>query len=171
MADSRRRTDLIISLLLMAFAVWTWYEAYSFPRGTVVDPMGPAFWPQLLAEGIGLFSLALLVVALWPKKEAGPGIKPKETEASDEGVDEEVFSRFRFWGVIGVLAIYLVLLQSLGYFLGTPLMVLGVLLILGVRDLRPLLLSVLGLPLLWGIVFGYALGVPLPEGVFTLVVR
>ena len=171
MVDSRKTTDVVISILLILVAAWIWHIADNFPTGTVVDPMGPAFWPKLLAYGIGFFSLALLIVTLVRRPRSAVAEPAKRVDAADESVEEEEFSPFRFFGVMVLLALYLVMLQTLGYFLGTPLLVLGVLLILGVRNPRRILLSVFGIPLLWGVVFGYALNVPLPEGVFTIIAR
>lgn len=78
--------------------------------------------------------------------------------------EEGDFSSFRFCSVLVLLTLYFWGIQTLGYYLATPLFVFGLLLVLGVRSYRGLLVPTLSLVVIWSILFHYVLGVPLPPG-------
>jgi hypothetical protein len=117
----------------------------------------------MLACGIMLFSVLLALQALLRL------IQPEQNaeHAAGETETEEVFSPYRFGGVILLLIFCILTLQTLGYFITTPIFILSLLLLLGVRSKRVILICTIGLPLVWAALFQLALGVPLPEGLLS----
>ena len=110
-----------------------------------------------------LFSIFLLLHVFLRRPQPG-----REDEAPPaEAGGEEAFSLYRFVGVVGLLLFCVLTLQTLGYFITTPLFILGLLLLLGVRSWRALLICTIVRPLVWAALFQAALGVPLPEGLLA----
>jgi putative tricarboxylic transport membrane protein len=65
-----RRSDRIIGVLLLLFAVWYGYTALKLRMTLLTDPIGPKFFPLFLATLIGLLSFYLIFK---PDKRRGVG--------------------------------------------------------------------------------------------------
>lgn len=57
-----KRADIIAGILGLALCFLVFYLTASFPEDQVVS-VGPAFFPRLLAAGLGIFSAILLLTA------------------------------------------------------------------------------------------------------------
>lgn len=167
MANWRKIVDISTALLAFVFGIWVWMEARDYEAPLQVDPLGPGFWPQMLACGIMLFSFFLVLNALFRRSQPEQEAEPSPEDAATE----EAFSPYRFGGVVLLLLFCVLTLQTLGYFITTPLFILGLLLLLGVRSRRAILICTIGLPLVWGALFQMALGVHLPEGLLSQLFR
>lgn len=55
-----RRSDRIIGVLLLLFAIWYGYTALNLRTTLLTDPIGPKFFPLFLATLMGLLSFYLL---------------------------------------------------------------------------------------------------------------
>lgn len=167
MVDTQKRIiEVGIALLWMAFGAGVWIVADGYSAPLNVDPLGPSYWPKMLAGGIVLLSAVNALLVLLPR--AHP--QPVEVAPVPEGalVEEGPFSALHFGGLLALSVLYVLTLETLGYYLTTSLFVLTGLLLLGVRSWMKLLLPTLGLPVLWGATFQLGLGLDLPRGLFSV---
>jgi hypothetical protein len=159
-------SEIGVSVVVLAFGLGVWYGADEIFAPVVVDPVGPALWPRLLGIGIALLAALHIVVTLLGRRsaEVPPEVAAEPAEKA-ENEEEGRFSLFRFCGVIALLALYFIGLEELGYNVATPIFTLCVLLLLGVRSIKGLLIPTILLVVLWNALFQYGLGVPLPKGI------
>jgi len=61
-------TDSIAGSIGIGISIYVFYVASGFPEDQVIK-VGPAFFPQALSVGLGVFSIVLLVLALKGKSE------------------------------------------------------------------------------------------------------
>lgn len=159
-----RLVDVGIGTAIALFSAWVWWTARTtIPTGMRTDPLGPTAVPQLLALGTGALGLMLAVSRLVRNR----WLQPDAVGENGPFVEESggTFSRLRFWGLIGLSALYLAALEPIGYLISTPAYGAMILLLLGVRSWPKVLFSVILMTaILYGI-FQRALNVPLPGGV------
>ncbi len=103
------KTQIIANLFWIAFALGVCLESRNVNLGTFHKP-GPGFFPFLAGGLLGLLSLIALFQSLKEKKEA-------------PGVWEEV-NFFKLGLLLAVLFLYAVLLNTLGFLVGTVLILL-----------------------------------------------
>src|SRR5262245_45667082 len=95
-----RRADAVVAGTLLAFAAVALHEAGQLPFGSARNP-GPGFVPWWTAAALGLLALGLLAQALWARPrdgDAGPG-----SPVTAVG------------GLVAALAVYVALLEPVGY--------------------------------------------------------
>ena len=156
--------DLASGLALVAGGAGLFVSSSQLPAGTASDPVGPRGFPTLLAFGLIGCGLALLVgLCLGARSRArsggpGPYLNPDQDE------DHGPLSPTRLSGGILLTAAYVASLQQLGFMIGTPLYLAGLLWLQGGVPRRQFLLTVLGYPLVLYALFGLLLSVPFPGG-------
>lgn len=163
---TRQKTlmEVITGVSLVGFGAGVWVVADDFFTPVQADPLGPAFWPKTLACAIALLSAVDAGRALLQRLQTKAA--RESPQAAEASLAEEPVSVWRLGGVLALIVLYVGVLEVLGYFLATPLFVLGVLRTLGLRSWKDLLLPTIALPLIWGGLF-VALGVPLPQGLLA----
>lgn len=147
-------TDKIASVLLCLLAVGIFIVSRSFTGG-VTRALGPAFFPRVIAVGIGVLALV----------QFGTALRSDETRTIIINFDaiQQVF--IPTLSLIG----YIVLLPILGFFLTTIAFLILFMYYSGVRDLRVVIpLAVILSVILQNVFVGF-LQVPLPTG--TLPIR
>ena len=179
------RTNVVLSLLILAGCGLGWLATDSLPAGLRVDPLGPAYYPRFVLLSLAGLALALLAAslrdlragrspvepstvpdpALVPGAIAAPGVA---TEAVADAIDDEPLPPISYPRMLAVFVLalaYVLLLVPLGYLVSTILFVAVLLPLLRVR--RPLTVAAcaLGTPLVLGGIFGFVLGIPLPDGI------
>jgi putative tricarboxylic transport membrane protein len=112
-----KRADIIAGVLGIALCFFIFYITTSFPEDQVVR-VGPAFFPRLVAAGLGIFSAILLLTAFTRKHlETHSGFSFK-----DRGVQRGIISFvatviyclfFEYLGFITCTIIYLIFLMLL----------------------------------------------------------
>lgn len=100
--------ERIIALVCLAFAVYIWVEAGTFPV-SFLDSVGPSAYPRLLAILIGGASLILLFMANGPV-------------APLKGKREIKSLAF----IIAAIAVYLMIFTRLGFIISTTLFLLAI---------------------------------------------
>lgn len=137
-----RLSDRIAGAILLAFAVWYWIAAggYAVSYG---DPVGPAAFPRMLAVPLALFALFLVVrpdpEPVWIHRSA----------AAKQAI------------TIGILLVYPLLIEPLGFPLSTAVGTAVMTRVLGATWLQAVIFSLaLGVGLF--VLFDTLLGLPLP---------
>jgi len=144
-----RRADLLIGLGLLVFAALYFRESFHIVRGFASDRLGPAFFPRLLAGALATLAIDLVARAVSGRSDPAP---PPPVRAATLA------------GVIGVTALYVLVLPRVGFLLGTPPLLGAVIWLMGLRDWRGLLGTAVGATLVLYFVFGRFLHVLLPPG-------
>lgn len=153
-----RFNDVFFGVAILALSLFVWFSAIGFPKvpGTVY---GPAFFPQILAIGLGVCALLLMYNGV------------QAVRAGGALVEFSIWARdpLRWFGVLltlGTMVVYTMLDDILGFHIAGFIITLGFMLYLGVRLWLAVLLSLGAVIVIW-LLFARVLLVPLPGGVLT----
>jgi putative tricarboxylic transport membrane protein len=139
-----RLADRAAAVLLLALAVFVYIYSSGLPAPIQdLDP-GVGYFPRMLAVLIGVLALV-------------PLLRPAEWEGFPRGI-----VAVRVIGTVGLLCVYALLVDELGFVLTTLVFVLAELLLLGARRPLALVLMPLGVSLGLFYLFREVLDVPLP---------
>lgn len=164
------RTNVVLSLIILAACLAGWFAIDVLPRGLTVDPVGPAYFPRVIVLCIAVLALALLLTNLRDlnrPRVAAPPPEPPHQATALPGEEQEAlppFSLSRLLAILGLSLAYVLLIERLGYFLSTLLYVTLLLLLLRVRNPAAIAGCALGIPLVLQVLFQRLLSVPLPGG-------
>lgn len=149
----RRRgggADLVLALVLLAFAGSYGWLAFQLPERNIPGSVGLDFVPKLLAGLLVLLSALLFVRGL-----RGKGAEPPDSEGPGWG---------RAALVLGLMVAYVAALSPLGFPLATPPFLAIGMLLAGARRPTFILAMVVGVTAAIWIVFTALFAVPLPRG-------
>lgn len=149
-----RKTDAGAGLILLAFASGYGYLTAQLPTRSLPNTPGPAFQPWLLTSALVALAVGLLVRALTQK---GGGKESPSFPASAW--------LFPLLGVL-TLALYIWVVQAVGYLLTTPFFIAALMVLAGSRRWLAVVLTALGAT--WAVygVFQKAFQVILPPSPF-----
>ena len=151
----RHRDRWVEPLLLATIAVGIFIDSLSYPPAVVPGAPGPTFFPRLMA----LILSACAGLLAW-RPPGAPGVQTPVTARRPE--PDSAGGSLRFVAAIILIAGFLFLASRLDTYGSLPLLVGGLMAIMGERRVRVLL----GIPILFTlfvyVVFSWALGVPLP---------
>jgi hypothetical protein len=127
-------------------------EAGRFPV-TKAAVTGPEFWPEIILGGMFLFSLLLIIsIVIYRRQYDAESVQQKQPHPRN------------FWLVLGITAIYIAVMDWIGFIIATVLY-LGVLFwLLKFRQVKSFLLVIFGSTLFAVLLFPILLGIPLPRG-------
>jgi putative tricarboxylic transport membrane protein len=142
-------------------------QTAAIPVPTGTEPPGPRFFPTLVAIFMGAVGLALAVqVALRPARPAQAAEQAPGADAAETGEDAPVRIDWRCLGVVvATMAVFIAILQPVGWLLSAALLFFGIAYALGSR--RLLFDAVLSLTFssLIQLAFVAGLGLNLPAGI------
>jgi putative tricarboxylic transport membrane protein len=142
-----RRADLLIGLGLLVFAAVYFQQSFEITRGFASDRLGPAFFPRLLAGVLAGLAVVLIMRALSGRSN------PTPPPAMRLGV---------FLGTLGLMIVYSLALPRAGFLVATPLLLAGVIWLLGLRRWSTVAGTAVGVTATLYIVFARMLKVLLP---------
>ena len=151
---SVKKANLVSALAGMAFSATAYIMTLSFKQFKNV-PVGPEFFPRYLAAGLFICSVALLIQSLRanPKKDKkAPTISPL-----DKGMQ-------RLFAGIGIIMVYALCWEPVGFIIATPLAMAGMMLLLGYRKYLMMVIFSLGTTLVVYGAFKIFLNVDMPLG-------
>lgn len=147
-----KRADIIAGVLGLGLCLFVFYLTASFPEDQVVR-IGPAFFPRLLAAGIGIFSVILLVSALFQKTV--------ETQSrfslKDTGIQRGIIS-------VAATVIYCFVLDYLGFIACTIVYLLFLMLLLKERKYVQMVITSISVSVVVFYIFKVLLNITLPMG-------
>ncbi len=150
MAQSRRRgKDVVIPIILVAFAAVYGWQAMRLPVRNIPGSVGISFVPLLLAGLLAFLSLLLFGQVLRGAVPPAGGDVPGWGQAA---------------GVIGIIGAYIVLLVTVGFLLASPPFVAVAMWRCGARRPWFVLATAVGVTGAVWLVFWSLFGVPLPRG-------
>lgn len=147
--------DLIGGGLGIALGAYVIYEGSNMPEDHIMK-IGPAFFPELLAIGLIIFSAILIIYALLGKSKGGA----EPICLRDQGIQRALVSLL-------AIILYAVLLNPLGYPICTLLLVAGIMLLLGKRQPLFVLGTSVATTLGVWLVFAKLLKLSMPMGVLS----
>jgi putative tricarboxylic transport membrane protein len=149
-----KKANIIAAVMGMGFSFAVFVITLSFKQFKNV-PVGPEFFPRWLAIGLFICSGALLVQAL--------RVKPAEDHPaptlslSDKGM-------LRLLSGVAIIVIYAISWNFLGFIIATPLVLLSLMTLLGIRRLPIMIIFSLGVMVVVFYAFRYLLGIDMPLG-------
>lgn len=147
-----KRADIIAGVLGLGLCVFVFYLTASFPEDQVVR-VGPAFFPRLLAAGIGIFSVILLISALFQKAvETQSGFSLK-----DPGIQRGIIS-------VAATVIYCFVLDYLGFIACTIIYLLFLMFLLKERKYVQMVITSISVSVVVFYIFKVLLNITLPMG-------
>ncbi len=156
-------SNLIISILLLAFEIWAYVESTGFRKVKGAYVQASTF-PQIMIIGMMIFTVVLLIQSVIKLVR---GMKPTDPDAEAAPVLNPI--KNKGFGaallVIALCALYNLLFDKLGYVLVSALISIIIMVLIGKRKpLTVILVSVL-VPLVMWVVFYKLLTVNIPMGV------
>ena len=146
--DMKKGTDdIILSLVLMLLGAFAFFESAGFPNIA-------AHFPRRISLLLILLSCALFLVGLYTRKK-----NPKSETGTAPSYRNVIL-------LTGIIAVYILVLDRIGYVVSTIGLVLAIIYALGYRNRNRAILAALCSVLLAFAVFRFLLGVPLPLGAF-----
>ena len=150
--DRMKRADVTVALVLIGLAGFILLEAGKLSLGSLRVPQ-TAFFPVVLAILLLGFSLILL----------GGAVRGAETGRGPERIEVEGW--FRIGATLATLTGFALVLERLGFFLSTFLLMILLLRAIESQAWHKVIAVALATSLVAYAIFGWLLGIPLPEGV------
>lgn len=151
-----KRDDWMFGLLSIGIGAVALWAVGDLADVKTMDPAGPAAMPKIVAWimiGIGLLHIVGSLLVL---KQKGAGTERKKGKNNLPVVI-----------ICAAGLVYYLLLESLGYLIMTPLLILAVMASVGERNVKKMLATAVGTAALLFCVFHFGLGVNMPLGVFA----
>lgn len=145
--------ELIVHIVILAISSILLALTFQFEGLNINTGGGPAFWPQILLSLI--IVLELFVIAFTYKKYKNGELKKEK--------DESVIYPQNLYISVTALALYIVLMQFVGFLISSIIYLVFMMYILKVKLKTNLIVSILSGYLIT-FVFGNLLMVPLPRG-------
>lgn len=143
-------TEIIILIILLTIFLFLFKESFNIENVREIDPMGADGFPRII---LGIL-IVLLVIAL---------VKAiKNKEKSTEKISKDIF--LQFVGIIGSILVFVIAIEFLGFLISSIFLTLALLLVLGERKKKRMILLTIIVPIGFTLVFGQLLSVPLPRG-------
>lgn len=126
----------------------------------IYDVVGPDHYSFIV--GLALITAAIIYLFVHPR-QTSTGKRRESNEGTGEGS-----GLVKVVGIVGILALYAILIPAIGYFLASIVFFCLILKTLGLSSwILSVILSV-GMTLIYQLTFGYFLGVILPKGFLGL---
>ena len=154
--------NLVASVLLLVFEIWAYVQTLGF-KIVKKAAVQPATFPQIMCIGMMVFTVVLLIQSVLKLKKMDPNDPMMEPAASinlfkNKGVQAGAF-------VILLCIAYAALFEVLGYVLISSIVAAIIMVLIGKRDVKQIVLVSVLVPLLMWFVFYKLLTVNIPMGV------
>jgi putative tricarboxylic transport membrane protein len=147
-----KHADIIGGMLGIILSFLIFYIASGFPEDQVVR-VGPAFFPKLVAVGLGIFSVILLISAYTGNQvETNPGFSIK-----DPGIQRGIISA-------GATIIYCLLFEYLGFIVCTFIYLSFLMILLKDRQYIQIAITSITVTAVVYFIFKVLLNITLPSG-------
>ena len=154
--------NLVASVILLAFEIWAYVQTLGF-KIVKKAAVQPATFPQIMCIGMMVFTVILLIQSIFKLKNMKEDDPLAEPAASinilkNKGVQAGLF-------VIVLCIAYAALFEVLGYVLASAIVAAVIMILIGKRDVKQIVLVSVLVPLLMWLVFYKLLTVNIPMGI------
>jgi putative tricarboxylic transport membrane protein len=151
--------ELLFSVLVFLVSLVLYWVTGSFEGRTVLQnaQMGPAFWPRFILICLMILSVVVSVGAI---RRLG------REKAWGESLMTMDRGKVRFFSAIGLIVVYLFLLEVTGFVITTPVFMIAFMLLLGEKSKGWIIGVSLAMTGIIVVLFTKAMYVPLPRGVW-----
>lgn len=157
-----RYGELFVTLTIFLTSLYLLFFINSFIKVSsnraAAEQLGPKFWPIIILVGIVLLAGFIIFNILRQ-------IKKTQWDTEQEDATIEQFSDKRLFTLISSTAIYVFLLSYIGFISLTPIFIIFISWLIGIRVIWKNLTFTLLLTAIFIYVFGNFLYVPLPRGI------
>ena len=150
-----KREDSIVGIVSVIIGVFVLFVSSSFSERTSLDTMGPGGMPVILAWMMIIIGI-IHIVGAYSVPKTGENFKAKYAKEFEEA---KVIMQITL-----VCALYILLLDVIGYLIATPLLIIGIMWVVNVRNTKKLLSTSIVTTIVLFLIFGVVLGVRLPMG-------
>ncbi|MDF2891460.1 MAG: hypothetical protein K0R80_1827 [Clostridia bacterium] len=150
-----KREDALVGIVSVLLGIFVLVVASNFHETTMLDPAGPEGVPIILGWGILLIGIIHIAGAL---------LAPKINEDKQAKWTKDFETAKPVLQITLVCILYLFLLEYIGYLIATPLLMIGIMWVINVRNVKSLLLTSIFTTIVLFLIFGVALKVKLPMG-------
>ena len=162
--NTKAFTNLVASVVLLVFEIWAYVMTLDF-KVVKKAAVQPATFPQIMCIGMMIFTVVLLVQSVIKLKKMDPDDPLLEPASSlnflkNKGVQAAAF-------VILLCVAYAALFEVLGYVLISSIVAAIIMVLIGKRDVKQIILVSVLVPLVMWLVFYKLLTVNIPMGVLT----
>ncbi|MEN2769030.1 tripartite tricarboxylate transporter TctB family protein [Ornithinibacillus xuwenensis] len=162
------KSNLVLGVITILFSVFFLVIALQIPDSRTSTIIGSAEWPTIILVFMLIMGILQVIKTILESK--------KSAIASDENTDDgeelpQVEGRANeglkgsHWYILIAMAIYVALLQVIGFLFATPLLFLFTAWLLGMRKKMMLILSTVISTVIFVVLFIYVLGIPFPRGI------
>lgn len=151
------REDALVGIASVLLGIFVLFVAGTFNENTALDPAGPGGVPTILAWCILIIGIIHII---------GAYLAPKSNDDKKAFFTKEFENAKPVLRITVVCALYIFLLEYIGYLIATPLLIIGIMWTINVRNIKSLILTSVVTTLVLFLVFGIALKVRLPMGFF-----
>ncbi len=157
-------TNLISAILLLAFEIWAYIQTLGFKQPKSAKYVKPATFPQVMICGMVIFTVILLIQSIlkvvrgMSKYDYDNTPAPSLNPVKNRGVAAALF-------VIVLCICYSFLFESLGYVLVSAIICAIIMVLIGKRDAKTVVLVSILVPLVMWFIFYKFLKVNIPMGV------
>ena len=148
-----KKVDIGTGIGLIIFSAWIFWYASAYRKATIYY-YGPNFFPQFLAIAMCICAIILILNALQGKS------MEKEDHIHFKGFIRMVIS-------IGICIGYLLLMQVIGFAMGTSVFLYVLMMFIGQKGLVKRITSSVVVSLIVWAIFRFFLIIPLPTGLFA----
>ena len=160
--NTKAFANLVAAILLLVFEIWAYVQTLGFKvvKNAAVQP---ASFPQIMCIGMIIFTVVLLIQSILKLQRMNPDDPMMAPAASinvlkNKGVQAGAF-------VIVLCIAYAALFEVLGYVLISAIVAAIIMILIGKRDVKQIILVSILVPLLMWFVFYKLLTVNIPMGV------
>lgn len=147
--------EIIISLITIIGALYLYHETGKFGTLEAYGELGPSYWPKFLLISLILLSFGV-AVSVFRKVKRGV-LPPGLSFRFDSG-------KLRFYTAAALIALYLVLMKTVGFLVLTPFVMIAFMYLLGEKKKVWIYSVPFVLTLVIVLLFTKAMYVPLPRG-------
>ena len=156
--------NLVSAVVLLAFEIWAYVQTLGFKQPKAAKYVKPATFPQVMILGMGVFTLVLLVQSAL---KVFRGMDRRDSDGEPAGSLNPVRNKgvAAAFFVIAMCILYSLLFESLGYVLISAAVCIVIMVLIGKRDAKTVVLVSVLVPLVMWFIFYKFLKVNIPMGV------
>lgn len=165
--NTRFRTALFESAIWLSFALLAYIFSFKFDKTIEIYRFGASGWPRMVILLIVIAAVCQLITGWLEERRAeraGQQLGGDGPEESTMTSESDLLVHLRVVAVLLMPLGYAVLLESIGFYTLTPILVIGFLLLAGETRWKVILSVTVGLYVFFVIVFGRFLYINLPVG-------